>query len=94
MIKFYKWGFGRVSDYCNEEIRLGRIPREEAIKLVDKYDGTIGKKYVESFCKYINITEEKFWENIRSLVNKKLFYIDNNLNIKKKFKVGQGLLND
>jgi len=94
MIKFYKWGFGRASDYCNEEIRLGRISREEAIKLVDKYDGTIGKKYVKSFCKYINITEEKFWENIRSLVNKKLFYIDNNLNIKRKFKVGQGLLND
>ena len=94
MIKFYKYGFGRVSDYCNEEIRLGRISRNDAIKLVKKYDGTIGKKYIKTFCKYINISKEEFWKNIRSLVNKKLFYIDNKLRIKRKFKVGEGLLYD
>ena len=30
MIKYYKFGFGKVSDYCNEEIRLERLTREEA----------------------------------------------------------------
>ncbi len=28
MIKYYKFGFGRVTDYVNEEIRLGRLTRE------------------------------------------------------------------
>ena len=35
MIKYYKFGFGRVSDYCNEEIRLGKMTRDEAEKILD-----------------------------------------------------------
>ena len=46
MIKYYKYGFGRTSDYVNEEIRIGRISREEGIKLVEKYDSIFGDKYV------------------------------------------------
>ena len=43
MIKYFKYGFGRVSDYVNEEIRLGRISREEGIKLAEKYDASLEK---------------------------------------------------
>lgn len=94
MIKFYKYGFGRVSDYVNEEIRLGRISRNDAIKLVEEYDGTVGEKYIESFCEYIDITKTEFWENVRKVTNKDLFKIDNKNRIKRKYKVGIGIIND
>ena len=34
MIKYLKYGFGRISDYVNEDIRLGMISRDEGIELV------------------------------------------------------------
>ena len=34
MIKYYKYGFGKVTDYVNEDIRLGRLNREDAIEIV------------------------------------------------------------
>jgi N-acetyl sugar amidotransferase len=91
MIKYYKYGFGRVSDYINEDIRSNYIRREEAISIVEKYDHCCSDNYIKDFCRYINISQEDFWFNIRKNVNKNLFHIDNKLNIKKKFKVGKGL---
>ena len=38
MIKYYKFGFGRVTDYVNEEIRLGRMSRDYGISLVEQHD--------------------------------------------------------
>jgi len=91
MIKYYKYGFGRVSDYINEDIRSNYIKREEAISIVEKYDHCCSDNYIKNFCRYINISLEDFWFNIRKNVNKNIFHIDNKLNIKKKFKVGKGL---
>ena len=91
MIKFYKYGFGRVSDYVNEEIRLGRITREEGISLVEKYDSSCGDEYIENFCKYIKIDKKEFWAKVKDVTNKKLFYFDAKNRPKKKFKVGFGL---
>ena len=91
MIKYYKYGFGRVSDYVNEAIRYKDITRDEGIKLLEKYDGSCGEKYIQDFCKYIDITLEEFWSHVRKSVNKDLFYIDLNGQIKRKFKVGVGL---
>ena len=45
MIKYLKYGFGRVSDYVNEDIRLGRITIDEGILLNEKYDGKCSEKY-------------------------------------------------
>ena len=91
MIKYYKYGFGRTSDYLNYEIRNGNIERNEAIKIIDKYDGKCSKKYIKSFCKYINISENEFWKNIDKFVNKNLFYKSNKGKYIKKFKVGIGI---
>tara|TARA_B100000029_G_scaffold476947_1_gene521531 strand:- start:24272 stop:25396 length:1125 start_codon:yes stop_codon:yes gene_type:complete len=90
MIKFYKYGFGRVTDYMNEEIRRGLISREDAIKIVNKYDGNCHKKYINSFCKYLGISQKDFWKVVKKFTNKKLFTIKNN-KIIKKFKVGYGI---
>jgi hypothetical protein len=87
MIKYLKFGFGRVTDYANEEIRNKRISREDAIKLVEKFDGNCSDKYIISFCDYIGITVCEFWEQVDKSVNKELFYKENNKWIPK-FKVG------
>ena len=43
MIKYYKYGFGRVSDHVNEAVRRGSMSREEGIKLIEKFDGSCSK---------------------------------------------------
>lgn len=91
MIKFYKFGFGRVTDYVNEEIRLGRITRTKGIELVAKYDDACSPNYIQSFCNYIDITVEDFWDKVRGSVNHELFDINSKNQITKKFDVGKGL---
>jgi hypothetical protein len=91
MIKYYKYGFGRVSDYANEEIRLDRMTRDDGINLVSKYDQSCGEEYILSFCSYIDISLEQFWNKIHEVVNRDLFTIEKGNKIIPKFKVGVGL---
>jgi N-acetyl sugar amidotransferase len=94
MIKYYKFGIGRVTDYLNFEIRFGNISRIEAIEIAKKYDGKCNKKYIKSFCKYIGIKEDVFWKTVSKFINKKLFKFNNNYKnprIYCKFKIGTGL---
>lgn len=91
MIKYLKFGFGRITDYVNEDIRNGKITRDEAIKLVEKYDGNCSPKYIRSFCDYIEITVDQFWEHVDKSVNKDLFYKDSYGKWIPKFNVGIGL---
>ena len=89
MIKYYKYGFGRASDYVNEMIRLKTITREEGIKLVEKYVGACSKEYIDTFCEFIGISSKEFWDKVKSVTNKKLFDISGD-KITRKFKVGHG----
>jgi len=90
MIKYYKFGFGRVTDYLNEEIRLKRITREEGIKVVELYDDACSEKYIESFCDYIGISCSEFWHKVHESLNQELFEVMKDGSIRKKFKVGFG----
>ena len=60
MIKYYKYGYGRTTEYVNEMIRLNNITREQGKHLIKKYDGKCSKKYIHSFCNYINISPKFF----------------------------------
>jgi N-acetyl sugar amidotransferase len=91
MIKYYKFGFGRVTDYVNEEIRLGRMTREQGISVVEKYDDACSDEYIESFCTYIDISVNEFWDHVYASVNPHLFSVESNGVILRKFKVGVGL---
>lgn len=91
MIKYYKFGFGRVTDYVNEEIRLGRMSRNAGIALVTEYDDACAPGYIESFCGYIGITVSDFWEQVRRSTNRDLFDIDAVGRITRKYRVGVGL---
>ncbi|HXB41277.1 MAG TPA: N-acetyl sugar amidotransferase [Bacteroidia bacterium] len=88
MIKYYKYGFGRITDYVNEDIRNGRMTREEAIALTEKYDGKCAPKYIRSFCDYIEITVEQFWNQVNKYVNPDLFIYTAQGKWSPKFKVG------
>lgn len=76
MMKYYKFGFGFVTDETCYYIREGYMSRAEAVELVKKYDGKCADKYVKAFCEYIDITVDQFWANIDKYVNKRLFYKD------------------
>ncbi|CAN6134421.1 WbuX, N-acetyl sugar amidotransferase [Methylophilaceae bacterium] len=91
LIKYYKFGFGRVTDYANEEIRLGRITRDEAIKLVEQFDDAQDEKYINDYCDYLAISVDEFWEKVKESTNKTLFTVNEDGSILRKFKVGVGL---
>ena len=76
MIKYYKFGFGFVTDEVCYRIREGRLSREEAIKLVEQYDAKCDERYIHEVCEYIGITVEEFWRVVDGFVNKKLFRRD------------------
>ena len=59
-----KFGIGRATYDAAQEIRNGKITREEAIQLVLKYDQEFPKKYFHDFLDYISITEEDFHSTV------------------------------
>jgi N-acetyl sugar amidotransferase len=87
LIKYYKFGFGRATEYLNEEIRVGNISRKEAAKIAQKYDGKYSNKIIKEFCDFIEISSTLFWSVVKKNTNKKLFKIKGNT-IKPKFTVG------
>jgi hypothetical protein len=91
MIKYYKFGFGRATDYVNEEIRLGRMSREEGIAVVEQYDGCCGPHYIASFCEYIGISVEQFWQQVHANLNREMFDLAADGTIQPRFQVGVGL---
>ena len=91
MIKYYKFGFGRTTDYVNEEIRLGRMSRERGIELVEAYDHACSPEYIARYCEYLGIEVERFWTQVRAATNPALFEIDSSGAIHRRFRVGVGL---
>jgi hypothetical protein len=91
MIKYYKFGFGRTTDYCNEEIRLGRMSREQGIALVAAHDHACSPDYIARYCDYLGITVEAFWDQVRAATNPRLFEIRADGSIQRRFEVGVGL---
>ena len=91
MLRYLKFGFGRTSDLMNEEIRYGRITREEASEIVSKYDGNFDDDILRRFCNYIQISISEFWEIADGYVNKELFKRVAEGEYKPNFKVGVGL---
>jgi N-acetyl sugar amidotransferase len=59
-----KFGLGRCSYDAAQEVRNGKITREEAVYLVQKYDQEFPEKYFRDFLKYISLNQEEFWEII------------------------------
>ncbi len=59
-----KFGIGRATYDAAQEIRNGKITREEGVALVKRYDTEFPIKYFQEIIDYMGITEERFWEVI------------------------------
>lgn len=91
MIKYYKFGFGRATEYVNELIRSGDLGREEAVSFVESYDGVCDDSYVESFCDFIGISIQEFWTSVRRSMNRELFTWEDGARPEPLFRVAEGL---
>lgn len=78
MIKYMKFGFGHVTDQVCEAINQDLMDREEGIELVRKYDGKCDHSYIEKYCDYLGISEEKFWEVAESFRGKDIWEKNSN----------------
>jgi len=59
-----KFGIGRSTYDAAQEIRNGKITREEGVALVKKFDQEFPKKYFKEFLQYLDISEKDFWKKI------------------------------
>tara|TARA_R100000388_G_C7233434_1_gene156208 strand:+ start:128 stop:1330 length:1203 start_codon:yes stop_codon:yes gene_type:complete len=73
-----KFGIGRATYDASQEIRNGKITREEGIHLVRKYDTEFPEKYFKEFLEYIDTTEEQFWQTINNFRSEHLWQFKNN----------------
>jgi len=59
-----KFGLGRASYDAAQEIRNGKITREEGVALVKKFDQEFPDKYFAEFLDYISLTESEFHRTV------------------------------
>jgi hypothetical protein len=59
-----KFGIGRATYDAAQEIRNGKITREEGVNLVRMYDEEFPNKYFKDFLDYLNISEDLFYKTI------------------------------
>jgi len=61
---FVKFGIGRATYDAAQEVRNGKITREEGVALVKRYDSEFPGKFLQEMLEYMGITEKRFWECI------------------------------
>ncbi|OGR98201.1 MAG: LPS biosynthesis protein [Elusimicrobia bacterium RBG_16_66_12] len=61
---YAKFGLGRASYDAAQEIRNGKITREEGVALVRRFDAEFPTKFSKEILEYMGIGEERFWEVI------------------------------
>ncbi len=58
---YIKFGIGRATYDAAQEIRNGKITREEGVALVHRYDGEFPGRSFQKILDYMEIDEETFW---------------------------------
>lgn len=75
--KVLKFGYGRATDHACEDIRKGRISREQGKQLVREHDlRPLSRKYIDSFCDFIGITAATFQEVMEGFRNEAIWKRD------------------
>ena len=57
---YIKFGIGRATYDASQEVRNKNITRDEAIKLVSRYDGEFPDKYLDDVLNYLELKKEEF----------------------------------
>ena len=73
-----KFGIGRATYDAAQEIRNGKITREEGVQLVRKYDQEFPKKYFKEFLEYLSLTESQFYTTVDKFRSPHLWIHENN----------------
>jgi hypothetical protein len=66
---FMKFGYNRVAKDASNQIRYGKMTREEAVELSHKYNNEFPDQYFQNFLSYLDITEDHFWEVVNRYRN-------------------------
>jgi N-acetyl sugar amidotransferase len=82
-LKYVKYGFGRATDNACLDVRLGYITRDEAARLVNKYDGIPPNHAIREYCKFTGFSEEEFYSIVDAYTNKRIFERSEDGNFKK-----------
>jgi N-acetyl sugar amidotransferase len=72
-----KFGIGRATYDAAQEIRNGKITREEGLQLVLKYDEEFPKKHFKEFLDYISLSEDEFHATIDKFRSPHLWIYEN-----------------
>lgn len=73
-LKVLKFGYGRATDHACEDIRNGRLNREEGKELVRKYDlMDLSDYYVNDFIDYAGFTRPEFFKILERYRNHKIW---------------------
>ena len=72
-LMYLKFGFGRANQDASIEIRRGAMDRDQAVNLVNLYDGNFPEEYIELYLDYYNLTRSEFDEILDRFANKDLF---------------------
>ena len=78
-IKVLKFGYGRATDHASEDIRLKKISREDAKKLVKKYDTQpLGKEYFLQISDFLGYAKNQLALILEKFRNKNIWKKNNN----------------
>jgi len=75
MIKYYKFGFGRATEFVNQNIRNGTISRENGVQMVVDFDGVCSDEIIDRYCNYVAVSVKDFWSITNRFVNRKIFAV-------------------
>ena len=72
-LKYLKFGYGRATDSACLDVRNGKINREEACRLVERYDGEYPKEAIEKFCQKFKLSKKEFYHLCEPFINPEIF---------------------
>jgi N-acetyl sugar amidotransferase len=85
--KYLKFGFSRTTDISSLHVRRGRLTRDQAKVLIEKYDGKFPWTYlgkpIEQILEPLDMTVEEFIDICDRFTNKKIFVTDSKGNLVK-----------
>ena len=75
-MQFIKFGMGRCTWDTAQEIRTGHLERDEGVDLVTNYDSEPPKQFFNEILKYLNLSQDEFWETVNMFRPKHLWTQD------------------
>jgi N-acetyl sugar amidotransferase len=76
LLRFIKFGYGRVCDHVSKDIKLGHLTRVEGIKLVKEYDAVVSSDLYH-WLDYVEMEESEFWQIADTFRDPRVWWIEN-----------------